>query len=94
MADKLPDKLGVALVGLGTYASEQLAPALEEAKLAMSCIVRSQTKRKRENENNIRIRAAIYANFDEVSNNRPISFCGPAIICIGMAVRVRGQASM
>lgn len=33
MADALPKKLGIALVGLGNYSTMQLAPALQETKL-------------------------------------------------------------
>jgi predicted dehydrogenase len=76
MADKLPDKLGIALVGLGTYASEQLAPALEETKhcYLAGVVTGSPDKAKKwKAKYNIPDKSSYtYEDFDEVSNNPDI----------------------
>jgi len=76
MADKLPDKLGIALVGLGTYAREQLAPALEETKhcYLAGIVTGSPDKAKKwKAKYNIPDKSSYtYANFDEVSSNPDI----------------------
>jgi len=77
MADKLPDKLGIALVGLGTYASEQLAPALEETKhcYLAGVVTGSPDKAKKwKTKYNIPDKSSYtYEDFDEVSKNPDIS---------------------
>jgi predicted dehydrogenase len=76
MADKLSEKLGIALVGLGTYSSEQLAPALEETNhcyLAGIVTGSADKAAKWKKKYNIADRNAYtYANFDEVADNPDI----------------------
>ena len=76
MADELSDKLGIALVGLGTYSGEQLAPALEETKHCYLAGIVTGSPDKAEKwkkkytipDKNI----YTYTNFDEVANNPDI----------------------
>ena len=70
------NKLGVALVGLGTYSTEQLGPALLETAYCRLAGVVSGSAEKREQwklryqlpENNL----YGYDNFDEIASNRDI----------------------
>ncbi|MEX0647309.1 MAG: Gfo/Idh/MocA family oxidoreductase [Balneolaceae bacterium] len=76
--EELPDeeKLGIALVGLGNYASGQLAPALQETKLCRLAGIVTGTPAKEEQwaeqygieEGNI----YNYENFDEIAGNDDI----------------------
>lgn len=76
MDDKLPDKLGIALVGLGTYSGGQLAPALTETKhcYLAGIVTGSDDKAKKwKKEYNIPEKNVYnYDNFDEVANNPDI----------------------
>lgn len=76
MDDKLPDKLGIALVGLGTYSGGQLAPALTETKhcYLAGIVTGSDDKAKQwKKEYNIPEKNVYnYDNFDEVANNPDI----------------------
>lgn len=76
MADKLPDKLGIALVGLGTYSSEQLAPALEETEHCyLAGIVTGSPEKAEKWKKKYNIpdgNSYTYTNFDEVSSNPDI----------------------
>jgi predicted dehydrogenase len=76
MANKLSDKLGIALVGLGTYASEQLAPALQETKHCyLAGIVSGSPDKAKKWKTKYVIpdkNCYTYEDFDEVSNNPDI----------------------
>jgi predicted dehydrogenase len=76
MADKSVNKLGIALVGLGTYSAEQLAPALTETEHCyLAGIVTGSPDKadKWQKKYNISDRNLYdYTNFDEVSNNPDI----------------------
>jgi predicted dehydrogenase len=76
MADKLSDKLGIALVGLGTYSSEQLAPALKETKhcyLAGIVTGSPDKAQKWKTKYNLPEKNVYsYDNFDEVRDNSDI----------------------
>lgn len=70
---KEPKKLGIALVGLGKYSEEQLAPALQETKLCKLTAIVTGTPEKAEKwkskydipEKNI----YNYKNFDRIKDN-------------------------
>ena len=70
------NKLGIALVGLGTYATEQLAPALKQTKhcYLAAIVTGSQEKAgKFRKEYNISYTNVYnYSNFDEISDNSDI----------------------
>jgi len=70
------NKLGIALVGLGTYATEQLAPALKETKhcYLAGIVTGNQEKAERfKKEYNISYTNVYnYSNFDEISDNSDI----------------------
>ncbi len=76
MADKLPNKLGIALVGLGTYSSEQLAPALTETNHCyLSGIVTGSDEKAKKWKKKYNIpdkNVYTYDSFDEVANNPDI----------------------
>ena len=76
MANKLPDKLGIALVGLGTYSSKQLAPALQETKHCyLAGIVTGSPDKATTWKKKYDIpdkNSYSYANFDEVVDNSDI----------------------
>lgn len=69
-------KLGVALVGLGTYGEEEIGPALRETSYCHLAAVVSSNAEKREqwrhtynlNENSL----YSYDNFDEIRHNRDV----------------------
>lgn len=66
-------KLGIALVGLGSYSATQLAPALLETKHAYLSAIVTGTKEKEDvwaKKYNIKIENIYnYTNFDEIVNN-------------------------
>ena len=76
MADKISDKLGIALVGLGTYSGKQLAPALEETKHCyLAGIVTGSPDKAETWKKKYKIadkNVYTYSNFDEVANNPDI----------------------
>jgi predicted dehydrogenase len=69
-------KLGIALVGLGKYSSEQLAPALQETKQCyLAGIVTGSTHKVEEWKRRYNIpdkNVYSYQNFDSISNNPEI----------------------
>ena len=76
MADKLRDKLGIALVGLGTYSEQQLAPALKETEHCyLAGIVTGSPDKAEKWKKKYKIpdkNVYTYNNFDEVANNSDI----------------------
>jgi predicted dehydrogenase len=76
MANKQSDKLGIALVGLGTYSNEQLAPALKETKhcyLAGIVTGSPDKAQKWKTKYNLPEKNVYsYDNFDEIRHNPDI----------------------
>ena len=75
-APKTPRKLGIALVGLGNYATKQLAPALESAT---DCYLSGIVTGTKEKESAWRAKYGIkkasiynYENFDSIASNDDI----------------------
>jgi predicted dehydrogenase len=74
--DSKKDKLGIALVGLGSYSSYQLAPALQETKHCyLSGIVTGTPAKEKAWGSKYQIPSKNiynYANFDSIANNTDI----------------------
>jgi predicted dehydrogenase len=76
ITEKAPRKLGVALVGLGKYSTEQLAPALQQTRYCKLSGIVTGSESKAEKwrikydlkEKNI----YNYRNFDKIKNNKDI----------------------